>query len=341
MSYTQTVYRTITIHYSGSVRYPASEHGGSVSYSGYAQEEVAVNVHVDTDPFDREVGDCNTQINELTGAVVATEAAQVASIHHSSREIGAAIVNGFFKTVQSDLSQQSAQLQVGIEATLGHLNELTKSLNRIKEQMTTDYNRLSSNYLKIFNELDSELDNRIHALEQPTLNAHHSVDSVATLGINTGSVTGTSVSGSEHASLEGEIQASLLKSRAMQAISGANNFLVQQQNETALLQHCLLDVEDATHHYAPVMYVETIDTNKTTSEELYASPSLEQVDRNKLTENMRDGNWKGEIDNNRTELIRRHFNSMLAGQPASSAHDKRVAKYITNLFNLSETKSLE
>lgn len=341
MSYTQTVHRTIAIHYSGTVSYPASQNGGRVSYSGTAYEQVEVNIHVDTNPFDREVVGCNSQINQLTGAVVATETAQVASIHKSSREIGSTIVQGFFKTVKSELSQQSAQLQVRIEATLGHLNELTKSLKRIKDQMTTDYNRLCSNYLKIFNELDSELENRIRALEQPTLNAYHSVDSVATLGINTGSVTGTSVSGSEHASLESQIQASLLKSRAVQAINGANKFLVQQQNETSLLQHCLLDVEDATQHYAPVMYVETKDTNKTTSEDLYASPSLEKVDHNKLTNDMRDGNWRGEIDNNRTEQIRLHFNSMLAGQPATSAHDKRVAKYITKLFNLSETKSLE
>ena len=55
MSYSRNYSTTIAVHYSGSVSYPASEHGGSVSYSGTAYETVNVEVRVDTDPFDASV----------------------------------------------------------------------------------------------------------------------------------------------------------------------------------------------------------------------------------------------------------------------------------------------
>ena len=80
MSYSRSFSKTIAIHYSGSVSYPASQSGGSVSYSGTAYEDVVVNINVDTDAFDSSVRHCNNSVGALTGAVVATEGAQVASI---------------------------------------------------------------------------------------------------------------------------------------------------------------------------------------------------------------------------------------------------------------------
>ena len=44
MSYSRSFSKTIAIHYSGSVSYPASQSGGSVSYSGTAYEDVVVNI---------------------------------------------------------------------------------------------------------------------------------------------------------------------------------------------------------------------------------------------------------------------------------------------------------
>ena len=62
MSYNRRFSKTITIRYSGTVSYPASERGGTISYSGTATEVVDVNVHVDTNPFDHSVSNCNGQI---------------------------------------------------------------------------------------------------------------------------------------------------------------------------------------------------------------------------------------------------------------------------------------
>ena len=80
MSYTRRFSKNITVHYSGSVSYGPSQSGGSKSYSGTVTETVYFDVHVDTDPFDEEVHKMKDHVDLLTGSVVATEAAHVASI---------------------------------------------------------------------------------------------------------------------------------------------------------------------------------------------------------------------------------------------------------------------
>ena len=99
MSYTRRFSRNITVHYSGNVSYPPSQHGGTKYYSGSTTETVYFDVTVDTDPFDKEVHEMKGHVDLLTGSVVATEAAHVNSIDEKSRQIGDTIIRGFFKTV--------------------------------------------------------------------------------------------------------------------------------------------------------------------------------------------------------------------------------------------------
>ncbi|GAB1375052.1 hypothetical protein MASR1M46_19410 [Bacteroidales bacterium] len=70
MSYRRSFHKRIAIHYSGSVSYPASQNGGSVSYSGTEYEDVEVNIDVETTPFDHSIVSCNNTL-ALTGSVVA------------------------------------------------------------------------------------------------------------------------------------------------------------------------------------------------------------------------------------------------------------------------------
>ena len=145
MSYTRRY--TGYVHYSGTVSYPASERGGSVSYSG--EEPVYITIDVDTDAFDASVGNCNTAVNGLTSAVVATEAAQVESKRRASKQIAAAIVKGFFDYVGADLSQRIKELASKCEslfvALLGH-KDTCLSKNK---QMQDDYNRITKRYSMI------------------------------------------------------------------------------------------------------------------------------------------------------------------------------------------------
>ena len=97
MSYVKKFTKQIAVRYSGSVSYPASQNGGSTSYSGTAYETVEVSVEVLTDPLEKSVDHCNSQVNTLTKAIVATEAAQIASINANAKKVSGTIVEGFFQ----------------------------------------------------------------------------------------------------------------------------------------------------------------------------------------------------------------------------------------------------
>ena len=88
MSYSRKFSKTIAVPYSGSksYSYPASEHGGTVTihYSGTAYEEVEVDIHVDTAPFESSVSNCNSNVNTLTASVGAMNLAQCAAIKENA-----------------------------------------------------------------------------------------------------------------------------------------------------------------------------------------------------------------------------------------------------------------
>ena len=61
MSYSRRYHTQIAVHYSGTVSYPASQSGGTTSYSGTAYEDVTIDVDVDTTRFDAEVSHCRVK----------------------------------------------------------------------------------------------------------------------------------------------------------------------------------------------------------------------------------------------------------------------------------------
>lgn len=96
MSYSKKYHERIPVRYSGSktVSYPASQNGGShtVYFDGITYEDINTYIDVDTQAFDRSVANCNVSVNTLTGAVVATEAAQIASIDANAKKVGGTII---------------------------------------------------------------------------------------------------------------------------------------------------------------------------------------------------------------------------------------------------------
>jgi len=92
----------------------------------------------------------------LTTSVIATEAAEIESRWRNSKKIAKSVVNGFFNFTRSEISQQVSELTTRVDATLIHLSELSKSVLDKKRQMEVDFNRISSRYVKVFEDLDKE-----------------------------------------------------------------------------------------------------------------------------------------------------------------------------------------
>lgn len=332
MSYSRSFQKTIHVHYSGSVSYPASEHGGSVSYSGTASETVTVNIEVDTDPFESSVGRCNGNVGLLTGSIVATEAAQIKAIGDSSRRIGTTIVKGFFDTVSSEISQQITELKSRVEATLLRLNEMAKRCVDKQRQMQVDYERISSRYLKIFEDLNNETERRIYELDRPAFVFKRTTDETSQRAIGNDMVSTATVSGAENCSLEARIGVSLVKKRAVEALGRVNDFLTEQRRTDNVLARSIVGEEGGGVYYVPVCYVET-RAAEIIDRKLYKPSVLSGIGDSGLAERIRRADPANLLDGV-PDRMRTAFNQEVSSRyAAADAHGIRVRDYVTRLFN--------
>ena len=329
MSYTHRYSKRIYVPYERTVHYPASEHGGSTTVSGEVEETIYVNIHVDTDPFDRSVNKCNNHISGLTGAVVATEAAQVQSIKKNAERLGRTITDGFFTTVKSEISQQMVELQTRIDADLLHLNELAKKCKEKQTQMQHDYQRISSRYTKIFEDLNNELENRIHALDEQTFRFKRTSNAISERAFDSDMITTVVVSGNENSSLEARISASLTKKRALDSIEQATVFLGKQKSTEMIIAKSTVNTPGEGTFYSPVCYIET-NENGVINRQVHASRLVNKAGGKSLLE----GAQRVEQHSDNVKAIQQHFNQELNHKYSSGdKHADRVYDYITRLFN--------
>ncbi|MDE6273277.1 MAG: hypothetical protein K2M31_09780 [Muribaculaceae bacterium] len=339
MSYSRRFKKNVTVHYSGSVSYPPSQNGGSTSYSGSVTEEVIFDVTVDTDPFDNEVGVMKEHVDLLTGSIVATKTAHVATIDETSKKIGDTIVAGFFKTVKSDISQQIAQLKAQSESLLIQMNKLAQRCRDKQRQMGVDYQRISDRYLKIFTDLNRELENRIYSIDEPIFHSTRVMDETGQRGASDDSVSTVSISAGENAHVHSLLAANLAKKRAAEAIDKGRKFLEIQYATDRVIDKCLMPGAESCYLDTPFC-VMTASTGPGVNEQyVYASPLLKDVAHESLTSSMDAVDWKSQVTAEEARIINDYFtqnNNEASGAPVS-AHDARVAQMTARLFNLSHT----
>lgn len=166
MSYTRTMTGNVYWQTSGSVSYPPSESGGSVSYHDSGSIPVTINVHVDTTSFDGSVAVCGASLASLGGAVNSASSEQCQSIDSASEVISNHITNGFYTLIKSDLSQNMAHLIATVTSCLNLLSQKAKLLKNQHTTMEKDYNRIFARYEQIFSSLDEECKKRIIELDK-------------------------------------------------------------------------------------------------------------------------------------------------------------------------------
>ena len=334
MSYSQSFTKRIELHYSGRVNYPPSKDGGSVPFSGTVYEDVHINVEVDTTAFDHSVDECNSTVGVLTGSVVATEAAQTASIRNKAIQVGDTIINGFFKTVRSEISQQVMELKNRIDATLLHLNALAKRCVEKQQQMQQDYQRLTGQYLKIFTDLNSELKNRIYELDKQAFLFKQERDKSSYRTLNSDMVSTVAVSGAESSRVEAMISASVAKKSAFRTISVVNAFLDKQRKTDNILHNSIQNESTDAVYYTPVCYIETKGNDNCIDRKIYQPQMIDAKNNRTLLDsfiNMKG--WKDFTGDN-AEQIKLNFNAKLSLRyQTSDAHEARVRDCMARMFN--------
>lgn len=342
MSYKRSFRKQIPVHYSGSKTVSVSEGTRSVTvhYSGTVYEDVNVNIEVDTHSFDAGVANCNSSVNSLTTAVVATEAAQIASIAHNAKKVGSTIVEGFFKTIRSEIGQQIMELSQRIDSNLVHLRELAKSCTAKQKQMEGDYNRISHRYLKIFEDLNNELENRIFELNKPAFVFKRDSDNHAIRTSGNDLVSTIVVFGKEGSELQTKLSASITKKRALDTINQAKVYLWKQKNLENTIALSMLDVNVDASIFAPVCFLETQNEKSQIGKDVYQSTILSQINTNEIVEDFKNKNWAN-ISKEEKDNIQRYFNTEVnKSYSSNSLHDNRVKEMITKIFDLNSTKSV-
>jgi hypothetical protein len=350
MSYTRKYRETITVRGSKSVTvsYPASQNGGSKTVTVDYREDVPVevNIHVDTDPFDNSVEHCNTNVNLLTGAVVATEAAQIASIDSNSKKVANTIVSGFYSYIRSEISQQIAELTQGIDSQLMHLRELSKAVIDKKQQMERDFLRISSRYKKTFDDLNNELSNRIFELDKPTFVFKKELDNQSIRTTNNDLVNTVAIFGKEGSELQSKISASIAKKRALDTLNKAKVFLWQQKKLNNTVQQSMMNESTESSQYSPVCFVETkADKNQITKglhTPSFVSALQENQTKNELIEHFTEStNSWSTITKDYTDKLKLYFNSELNNSyTTTDQHSVRVKEMIQKIANLGSIQIL-
>lgn len=320
------------VHYSGTVSYPASQNGGSVSYSG--TEPVYITIDVDTNAFDASVDHCTDAVNALTGAVVATEAAQVESKRRASKQIASSIVKGFFEYVGADLSQKIKELASKCEslffALMGHKeNCLSKS-----KQMQDDYNRISKRYSKIFEDLDKETVSRIEVLDRPTFQFAETAQNLIDRNSNTELLGISTISANESIKLETVLSCSHVKQQASILLAKANNYLQGTYRLANSVRDMLDESQVEEEILLPIMFVESVINSENKETKIIGTdeeftPSGESIDSQLRSKFMsKDVEW----DNMKSEDYEKVI-SYLNADVQSGQMEDRTLKTMLGLLN--------
>jgi hypothetical protein len=117
----------------------------------------------------RSVDSAKGHINGVTGAVVAMQAAVIASERTASKTICENVDNGFFMLVKSQISQKAVAAFSEMESRQIALLQLAKALDSVRRQMENDFQMITRRYAKLFHSLNKALETRVKELDRPAM----------------------------------------------------------------------------------------------------------------------------------------------------------------------------
>lgn len=329
MSYSRHYHEVVR----GSVSVSVSDgKGGSYTKSVSYTHPIDIYINVDTELFDKRVRGCSASVDRLTGAVVATQSAEVASRHKASRKVAGSILRGFFSYISTDLSQQIKELISKTGALLVEMGEQSKDCLHRKEQMGGDFTRISTRYATLFADLDKELDHRIRNLCRPIFSFAEAGARMLQRPMD-GNLLGTvSVAADEAFRLDAVLKCSSIKHRAQELIDGANRYL----EGTYRLQNTVRDILYADSargvRYLPVAYVESTVSAQGVDRRIYGADNAMLAQRKGIENDLKRLfqekriDWT-EMDDASAERIRVYFDEELGRSGVSP----RVASVIRSL----------
>lgn len=335
MSYTRRFSKSVPVHYSGSVSYPASKTGGSVSYSGTVYEDVEVVIDVDTTPFDSSVASCNNSVNGLTASVSAMNAAQCLAISENADKVSKTIIDGFFHSVRTDLSTQRAELEQTISARLLLLQQQAASLRQKRLDMEEHYSRTSARYHKTFEELNKELAARIHALDEHVFRLVKTVGEQSDRMLHTDLVQTAVTLNKENGIAQSRVNMATVKHHALQAMHQAEEFLTAKARSELTMKEATIDGSGEDSYLMPVCFMESVNESRQASRQCVVPNQYAQM-QDKLADKV-DAAFEGSpapMSEQEKMQLQSYMQEEIAHRLSSdNEHASRVRVLINKMFN--------
>lgn len=127
------------------------------------------NFEVDTSPMARSIDKINGSVQVVGTAVTAMQAAVIASERRAANKICESVDSGFFMLLRSRLSQRIAGFASIMNSRVGSMTETASAIDNTHRQMQGDFNRIKARYLKLFDRLDRNLEQRVRELDRPAM----------------------------------------------------------------------------------------------------------------------------------------------------------------------------
>jgi len=360
MSYSKNY--SASVPYSGSVSYsyPASQNGGSgtAHYSGSLPVNVTINVN--TDPFDGSVNRFKASVDALGVSVAAMHTAQCAAIQQTADEVSASIINGFFGTINSELSQQIQALDSAAKAGFALIVEQGKAVIDKKKAMEGDYNRISSRYIKLFDDLDSECYKRIFALDKQSFNLSEKVQKEL-LSESRGNTAAANLLGIEEvSSSETLVFISSLNRKSLEVIQALHDYITQESRINSLINSFLLNdtavseitLNDKTLESIPlcipVIWMESdITEGRGIEHESFVPEYIDSHGKQAVTEKV--NTFCGSVSNSKwkpltepeKESLNREFHVCAESYFSNSTEEQRIYQTMLSLWQNAELSSLD
>ena len=125
------------------------------------------DIVVDTSEMADSLDSVSSDVRSTSLAVLAMQQEVCEIERQSAAQIRENVNVGFFSLQHSQISQKKVMARSQAEACLLGLKQSAQALYRIKNQMTRDYQRITSRYTKLFKCLNDALKTRIYAIDKP------------------------------------------------------------------------------------------------------------------------------------------------------------------------------
>ena len=210
-----------------------------------------IDCEVNTRPMAQEIDSVSKHITLTTAAVVGLKAAVISAEEEATTKVCNDVNRGFYALIHSQISQKIAKLQSEVDSHLMKLNQHSKQLGGIKLRMERDYGMLCGRYSKLFSGLNKNLENRVFALDKPTIDfAVKEINAVSNRTKQLSAVV--PVSQLESLTASQKMVASSLKNRGMRVLSSMNNFLGDMKAQE-IITHSILLPQRCRKEMQPIM----------------------------------------------------------------------------------------